>query len=86
MHQSRVIYACYFVKSVCMESALERQAALYSGARNSINFSFLFGAVDQGNFRAVASKSLMRWKLQCSVFYAISGRDDLCACRSMTLT
>lgn len=41
MHQGRVIYACYFVKSVCMESALERQAALYSGARISINFSFL---------------------------------------------
>lgn len=41
MHQGRVIYACYFVKSVCTESALERQAALYSGARNSINFSFL---------------------------------------------
>lgn len=46
---------------------------------------FSFGAMDQGNFRAITSKPLMRWKLQCSMFYAISGRDDLCACRSMTL-
>lgn len=45
MHQSRVIYACYFVKSVCMESALERQAALYSGARNSIKFFFFLPLV-----------------------------------------
>lgn len=42
MHQRHVIYACYFVKSVCMESAPERQAALYSVARNSIIFFNLF--------------------------------------------
>lgn len=42
MHQRHVIYACYFVKTVCMESALERQAALYSAARNSLLFFFFF--------------------------------------------
>lgn len=87
MHQRHVIYACYFVKTVCMESALERQAALYSAARNSLLFLFFFppfGAVDQGNFRAATGKTLMRWKLQCSMFYVVSGKDDLCACRSMT--
>lgn len=42
MHQRHVIYACYFVKTVCMESALERQAALYSAARNSLLFLFFF--------------------------------------------
>lgn len=42
MHQRHVIYACYFVKSVCMESAPERQAALYSVARNSIILLLFF--------------------------------------------
>lgn len=43
-----------------------------------------FGAMDQGNFRAATGKTLMRWKLQCSMFYVVPGKDDLCACRSMT--
>lgn len=88
MHQRHVIYACYFVKSVCMESAPERQAALYSVARNSIIFFYLFfppiGAVDRGNFGAVSRKPLPRQKLQRPVFYGASGKDDLRACRSMT--
>lgn len=55
MHQRHVIYACYFVKSVCMESAPERQAALYSVARNSIIIFFIYffppiGAMDRGNW------------------------------------
>lgn len=84
MHRSHVINARYFVKAVW--NLLWRGKLLYPlGTEIGWDLFPLFSPMDQGNFRAVTSKFLMGLKLQCSVFSAISGRDDLCACRSMTL-